>query len=90
MENGGLVMALVQSLVGAYSRAIYKDGTRKFSEIRVDYADAVKQFAAASYSDAQIIVAGENGWITETEYDETMTYKYPDGVYPSYKPPVPI
>lgn len=68
-------MAIYQSLVIAYAKAIYIDGTKKFSEIRAEYVEPVKQYAAANYTDLQIQNALNNGWITQQEYDETMAYK---------------
>jgi hypothetical protein len=68
-------MALYQNLVIAYAKAIYLDGTKKFSEIRPEYVEPVKQYAAANYTQTQIDDAFANGWITQQEYDDTMAYK---------------
>ena len=68
-------MALYQNLVIAYTRAIYLDGTKKFSEIRTEYVEAVKQYAAANYTQIQLDNALEKGFISQTEYDETIAYK---------------
>ena len=67
-------MALYQNLVIAYARAIYLDGTKKFSEIRPEYVDAVKQYAAANYTQMQLDNALAQGFISQTEYDETLAY----------------
>jgi hypothetical protein len=68
-------MAIYQSLVTAYAKAIYIDGTKRFSEIRADYVEPVKNYAAVTYSDAQLFNALERGWITQQEFDDTMAYK---------------
>jgi hypothetical protein len=60
------------SLTKAYAQAIYLDGTKKFSEIRSEYVEPVKQYAALNYTDEQILNALDNGWISQQEYDETM------------------
>lgn len=70
-------MPIYQGLVTAYAKAIYKDGTKRFSDIRPEYVVPVKQYAAANYTDLDIEIARDNGWITATEYDETMAYKTP-------------
>jgi hypothetical protein len=75
-------MAVIGSLTKAYAQAIFLDGTKKFSDIRTEYVEPVKQHAAANYSKAQIDNALAKGWITQFEYDETLGYKYPDGVIP--------
>lgn len=72
-------MALITSLTKAYAQAIYLDGTKKFGEIRSEYVDSVKKYAAASYSDAQIINALNKGYITQQEFDETIALKHPEG-----------
>ena len=68
-------MALIASLTKAYAQAIYLDGTKKFSEIRPEYVESVKKYAAASYTDEQIESALIKGYISNPEYDETMAYK---------------
>jgi hypothetical protein len=76
-------MAVYPSLTKAYAQAIYIDGTKRFSDIKPDYVEPVKQHAAATYSKTQIDKALVNGLITQMEYDETLTYKYPDGIIPT-------
>jgi ribulose bisphosphate carboxylase small subunit len=66
---------MITSLVKAYAQAIYLDGTKKFSEIRPEYAEPVKQHAALNYYQEQIDNALAQGWITQQEYDDTMAYK---------------
>jgi hypothetical protein len=68
-------MAIVTSLVKAYARAIYLDGTKKFSEIFPDYAEPVKKYAVLTYSTEQIDNALTQGWVTKEEYDETLAYR---------------
>jgi hypothetical protein len=76
-------MAVYPSLTKAYSQAIFIDGTKRFSEIKPEYIEPVKQHAAATYTKTQIDKALANGWITQMEYDETLAYKYPDGIIPT-------
>lgn len=68
-------MAIYASLTKAYAQAIYLDGTKKFSEIRPEYVEPVKQYAAANYTQEQIDNALATGYITQQEYDETIAYK---------------
>ncbi|MEH7503297.1 hypothetical protein V7152_15010 [Neobacillus drentensis] len=68
-------MAIITSLVKAYAQAIYLDGTKKFSEIRPEYAESVKQHAAAIYTQEQLDNALAKGYVTQQEYDETIGYK---------------
>lgn len=68
---------IYQSLTTAYAKAIYKDGTKRFSEIRPEYVEPVKKHAAANYTDADILSALDRQFITDQEFDETMNYKYP-------------
>jgi hypothetical protein len=67
-------MALVNSLIVAYAKAIYKDGTRTFATIRVEYVEAVKQYAAANYELAVIDEALVKGFITQAEWSDTIAY----------------
>lgn len=63
------------SLTNAYAKAIYKDGTKRFPEIRAEYVEPTKQHASSVYSDTDILNALDRQWITEQEFDETMAYK---------------
>lgn len=74
-ERGGNLMAIYQSLVIAYARAIYLDGTKKFSQIRAEYVEPVKQYAASNYTQEQLDNALAQGFITQQEYDETLAYR---------------
>jgi hypothetical protein len=67
-------MAIYASLTRAYAQAIYLDGTKKFSDIRSEYVEPVKQYAAANYTSTQITAARDNTWITEQEYQDTLAY----------------
>ncbi|WP_214684651.1 hypothetical protein [Exiguobacterium sp. s155] len=66
---------IYQSLVIAYAKAIYKDGTRRFPEIRQEYVPHVKKYAGENYSDSDILRALDLGYITAQEFDETMEHK---------------
>jgi ribulose bisphosphate carboxylase small subunit len=66
---------IYQSLTLAYAKAIYLYGSKRFSDIRPEYVEPVKQYAAINYTVEQIDNALAQGWITQQEYDETMTYK---------------
>jgi hypothetical protein len=76
------------SLVNSYARAIYLDGTKRFSDIRAEYVIPVKQYAATGvvngahyplafngYTDEQLTNALTQGWISQQEYDETIAYR---------------
>ena len=68
---------IYQSLVIAYAKAIYKDGTRRFPEIRQEYVPYVKKYAGETYTESDILRALDLGYITPEEFDETMAYKNP-------------
>lgn len=68
-------MPIYQSLVVAYAKAIYLDGTKRFADIRADYVSYVKQYAADNYTLAQIDNALAQGWITQQEYDDTIALR---------------
>jgi hypothetical protein len=72
--GGGYLMAIYASLTAAYAKAIYIDGTKRFSEIRPEYVEPVKQYAAAHYTSLQLENALTNGYITQQEYDDTISY----------------
>ena len=67
-------MPIYQSLVVAYAKAIFIDGTKTFPQIRTDYVIPVKQYAAANYTLDQINNALALEYITQQEYDETIAY----------------
>ena len=68
-------MLIYAGLTTAYAKAIYIDGTKKFSEIRSEYVEPVKQYAAANYTQQQVDSALEKGFITQQEYEDTLAYK---------------
>jgi hypothetical protein len=68
-------MPIYQSLVIAYAKAIYIDGTKRFADIRPEYVDPVKQYAASSYSLAQIDNALAQTYISQAEYDDTIALR---------------
>jgi flagellar biosynthesis protein FliP len=65
-------MAIYASLTKAYAQAIYLDGTKKFSEIRSEYVEPVKQYVATNYTQEQIDNALAVGYISQQDYDETI------------------
>lgn len=67
-------MPIYASLTAAYAKAIYIDGTKKFSDIRPEYVEPVKQHAATKYTREQIDSALARGFITQQEYDDTVAY----------------
>lgn len=68
-------MTIYLSLTTAYAKAIYLDGTKRFPEIREEYVQPVKELAAVKYTEVQILSAFDRQFITESEFDETMTLK---------------
>ena len=66
---------MIASLTQAYAQAIYLDGSKKFSEIRPEYVEPVKQYAATNYTQTQIDSALSKGYISQEEYDQTSAYK---------------
>lgn len=70
-------MPIYASLTAAYAKAIYLDGTKRFPDIRQEYVPYVKQYAADSYTIAQIDNALAQTWITQIEHDETLALKGP-------------
>lgn len=70
----------VQRLTRMYAFSIFIDGTRTFEGTNATYHPGIKDYAAANFTDEQIKHAHTQGWITQTEYDETMAIKYPDGL----------
>lgn len=67
-------------LTSSYAMAIYLYGTRRFtardgySGIPTSYHEPVKLYAATNYSMSQINNALMDGYINETEYNETLAY----------------
>lgn len=63
---------IYQSLVVAYSKAIYLNGTKRFADILPDYVTPVKQYAATNFTSAQIDNALAQEWINQQEYADTI------------------
>jgi hypothetical protein len=63
-----------------YARNIYLYGTTNFLHIQntaPEYEAPVKEYAAVTFSQAQIDNALAKGWITQAEFDETMAFRPP-------------
>lgn len=66
--------------VQTYARAIYVYGTNRltardgFPGVAEGYYGPVEQYAATTYTQDQLDLALASGWITQQEYDETMSY----------------
>jgi hypothetical protein len=67
--------------VQTYARAIFVYGTNRLTArdgypgVADGYYVPVEQYAAVTYTQDQLDLALASGWITQAEYDETMTYK---------------
>lgn len=71
-------MTLLAFRTSTYARNIYIFGSTSFDSIPAEYHEAVKQFAATTYTDAQIKEAHTRLFINEQEFNETMVYKNPE------------
>jgi hypothetical protein len=58
-----------------YARDIYLYGNRTLQQVPEEYVQPVKQYAADTFSNEQIMNALTNGWITQSEYNDTMALK---------------
>lgn len=64
-----------------YARNIYQFGTERltardgYNGVATGYYTPVEQYAADNYTTAQIDNALVQGWINQTEYDETIALK---------------
>lgn len=67
-------MAVHNLLVKAYGVNIYKYGNRTFSTIPVDYHDPVKMHVADTYTLSDIDKALVEQYITQEEYDATLSF----------------
>jgi len=65
-------MAVINLLVKQYAVCIYAYGTRTFSSIPAEYHNPVMQYAINYYTLSQIDNAYAQGYITESEYQETL------------------
>lgn len=75
-------------LVKSYAKAIYIDGTKKFSEILPAYVESTKEYAStgkvagvlqsatfSGYTDEQIQNALEKRYLTDQELVDTLSYR---------------
>ncbi|MFO1442777.1 hypothetical protein KDN24_06060 [Bacillus sp. Bva_UNVM-123] len=67
-------MNIIPLLTKQYAVCVYVYGTRKFETVVADYHEPVKEFAANTYTLEQIDNALVKGYITESEYIDTMKY----------------
>lgn len=70
-------MAVINLLVKQYAVCIYINGTRKISTVAAGYVEPVKEYAAETYTLAQIDNALVKGFVTEAEYTDTIAYSMP-------------
>lgn len=68
-------MPIYSWMVSTYARDIYLFGNRTFAQIPEPYVEPVKEYAAKAFRQDQIDNALEKGWISEQEYEDTMSYK---------------
>ncbi len=71
-----VINAVYPWLTSTYAINIYKlgDSGTRLTNIDTQYIIPVKQYAATNFTIAEIDNALANGWITQTEYDETVAY----------------
>lgn len=67
-------MAVNNLLTKQYAVCVFVHGTRKFETVVADYHEPVKQYAADNYTLEQIDNALVKGYVTETEYQQTIAY----------------
>jgi ribulose bisphosphate carboxylase small subunit len=70
-------MAILSFRVSTYARNVYLYGNTKLADISTspdDYRTATIQYAATHFTREQIDNALTQGWITQAEYDETISY----------------
>jgi ribulose bisphosphate carboxylase small subunit len=58
-----------------FARSIFLYGTNKLTLIPAEYTEPVKEYAAATYTQAQLDQALDQGFITQQEYNDTVAYK---------------
>lgn len=78
-------------LVNSYATTVYMTGKNSLSNIaltRPEYVEPVKQRAADYYYIDDIDRALMKGWITPSEYADTLALKGPED--PQYSPPVTL
>lgn len=59
----------------SYARDIYLYGNRTFADVPAEYHEPIKVYAVNTFTQEQIDNALTQGWITQEQYDQTMTYK---------------
>lgn len=70
-------MSINKLLTKQYAVCVYVHGTRSFETVVADYHEPVKQFAAENYTLEQIDNAYVKGYITDTEYQQTIVFTKP-------------
>lgn len=74
-------MAIYAFRTKTYANAIYVFGTNRLSAednypgIASEYYAPIEEYAAQTYTQDQLDIALANGWISQQEYDESMSYK---------------
>lgn len=66
-------MAVYSFRVGPYARSIYLYGSESFATTPLEYHQPVKEYAAKNFTRSQIDEALALGYISQTEYDETIS-----------------
>lgn len=66
---------VVQLLAKMYASNIITYGNRTFETIPENYVEPVKEYVAANFTNYQIDMSLEKGYITEQEYTDIMTIK---------------
>nr|WP_259545019.1 hypothetical protein [Heyndrickxia oleronia] len=61
-------------LVKQYALCVYILGTRNFDSVNIDYKEPVKKYAGENYTLEQVDNALVKGYITESEYVDTIKY----------------
>lgn len=70
-------MAVNSLLTKQYAVCVFVYGTRKFETVVADYHEPVKKYVADNYTLEQIDNALVKGFVTESEYQETIAYTQP-------------
>jgi len=60
--------------VSTYARDIYLFGNRTLNDVPNDYVEPIKLYSAQTFALRQLDEALANGYITQTEYNETVAY----------------
>lgn len=76
-------MAVLSFKVGTYARQIYLAGTQRFTArdgytgIPFEYHEPVMKYAVANFYLFDIDNALSKGWISQEEYEQTLSYGEP-------------